>query len=624
MNGYQIFLCLLAAYIGFLIATGFYFTRRQKSLREFLLAGKRAGALSIGFSSAASWLTAGALLAVTGFFMLLGAGSIWGFVAPNILALIIISLFVKKIRSVPAMTQPELLEMRYGPALRGPVAMIIIVVMILFAVADIKGFGLVLQVFYGIDSVQAALIVALSVAVYVTLGGLSAVIATDVIQFVCLAAFVLIMAAMVLVGAGEASSTSISQLVTSDREGWWNPLSIGLPMVLIFCAAILPGWITEQDPWQKVWAARSNKVARNGFLLGSLLVAVVFGGCALIALGLNTLYPEIGKMGFPMGMAKAEPALLQFILDSNFGPIAMAICGVALAAAAMSCADTFAVSGASCLSRDIYQRYINPGASMDQMMTVNRLSVLLIIGCATLGSFFINSIIEAIHVATFIASASYFFALMGGMFWKRGTAAGARWSMIIGFTSQCGFVVLDKVMTAPGAPPYLDTVHPILMSHGVICAMLLSGISYISISLATQPAEAHMLAPFFKSSMEDLSRQTETTNAGEPLPDSRFYYEKTENDKVYLRLDLDIPENMSWDRFLDQVQENHPYWKSFGNKTTLRRCTRPDFLSCASLIKGDLKDILWLEIEGTICSLNELKLELSAAFSDINTTLKAI
>jgi SSS family solute:Na+ symporter len=42
---------------------GYLFNRRQISLREFLLGGRSAGPLSIGFSAAASWLTAGALLA---------------------------------------------------------------------------------------------------------------------------------------------------------------------------------------------------------------------------------------------------------------------------------------------------------------------------------------------------------------------------------------------------------------------------------------------------------------------------------------------------------------------------------------------------------------------------------
>ena len=99
-------------------------------------------------------------------------GSIWAFVAPNIVALLVIAVLVGKIKNLPAITQPELLEQRYGSSVRWPVALIITVVMILFAVADVTGLSLVLQVFYGLDPLYAAAIVAIAVSLYVTLGGL--------------------------------------------------------------------------------------------------------------------------------------------------------------------------------------------------------------------------------------------------------------------------------------------------------------------------------------------------------------------------------------------------------------------------------------------------------------------
>jgi SSS family solute:Na+ symporter len=148
------------------------------------------------------------------------------------------------------------------------------------------------------------------------------------------------MAFVVMTGASEVAGVSVGEVVSQSPSSWWNPMSLGMPMVIIFLAAIVPGWISEQDPWQKVWAAKDDRSARKGMFIGALLVTIVFLGCAIIALGLNTLYPEIAKMGFPMGMAAAEPALLNFILDSGFSNIAIAACGVALATAAMSCADT--------------------------------------------------------------------------------------------------------------------------------------------------------------------------------------------------------------------------------------------------------------------------------------------
>ncbi len=627
MTAYQLFLVCLTIYIGVLIATGLYFSKRQKTLTDFWLAGKEVGCLSLGFSAAASWLTAGALLAVIGFFLLQGMGSIWGFVAPNILALLLIGFLVKKIKKLPAITQPELLELRYGSFLRLPVALIITVVMILFAVADIKGFAMVLQIFYGVSPVHAALIVGLAVAVYVTLGGLSAVIATDVIQFLCLAVFILFMAVVVMSGASGVSAHSAAQLFTSMPDSWWNPLSIGMPMVLIFVFAIVPGWISEQDPWQRVWAAKNEKSARNGMFFGALLVALVFGGCAVIAVGLNSIYPDIAGLGFPMGMVRAEPALLRFIMEHGFSDVAVALCAVALATAAMSCTDTFAASGASCIARDIYQRYVKPEATMKEMRVVNRLSILVIIALATCGSFFIDSIIDAIHIATFIASASYFFVLMGGLYWKRATSGGAAASLCTGFGLQTGLVILDLIKTAPMAPPFLESLHPLLMGHGVILAMAVSGVVFVGVSLATEPTEQVKLIAFFPD--EELAFAAAIKGGSYvPLPQgagvSDMIRVRRYGETVRLHLSAELPGEVLWKQLIKALAGSLEHWLCLAGAESIQRfgqgrAGEAGFHSCITVCRGDGPSTLWFETEGKYTYLEQLKEEICRALVDTET-----
>jgi len=122
----------------------------------------------------------------------------------------------------------------------------------------------------------------------------------------------------------------------------------------------------------------------------------------------------------------------------------------------------------------------------------------LIVALATLVFFYINSIIDAIHIATFIASASYFFDLMGGLYWKRATGQGAVASLWTGFILQTGLVIFDLAKTAPMTPPYLESIHPVFMGHGVIIAMLISGTVFVGVSLVTKPCEKEQLEIFFK------------------------------------------------------------------------------------------------------------------------------
>ena len=632
MEGSQFFFILLAVYVSGLISIGWYFTKKQKTVTDFWLAGREVGALAIGFSAAASWLTAGALLAVIAFFILLGMGSVWSFVAPNILALLIIALIVGRIKHLPAITQPELLEQRYSSAIRAPVAIIITIVMILFAVADIKGFALVLEELYGLTPIYAAGIVALAVSVYVTLGGLSAVVWTDVVQFVFLSVFTIVMAVLAVgaatsgasYGAADLPPITVSELFGDLPGVWWNPFSIGIPMVIIFIFAIVPGWITEQDPWQRVWAAKDAKSAKIGMVLGSLLIAVVFIGCAVIAIGLNTIYPEIAEAGFPAGMGLAERALLTFI-NSSFSPLVVALSAIGLAAAAMSCADTFATSGASCISRDIYQRFIKPDATMKEMLAINRISVLIIVAAATIASFYIESIMDAIHIATFIASASYFFPLMGGLYWKRATKEGALAGLVIGGLTQIGLILIDLAKTAPMATSYLETVHPVLVNHGIIVGMLLSAFAFFGVSLITKPSDTVNLAPFFESSAEKLAlhdAQTVDESNPEYIRFLEILEKKITGERAHLHLNLESSATVNWNNFIEKLKSIYPAWVTPSGNDSVYRLTQADMLACVSITRGHNENEIWFASEPRTEFIDRQRKEMFIAFEEIEDVLK--
>lgn len=629
MDGYSIFLVMLAVYIASLVAIGWYFNNRQKSVTDFWLAGRRIGPGALGFSAAASWLTAGGILAVVGYYMLQGMGSIWAFVAPNIIALLFLAVLVRKIKNLPAITQPELLEQRYGSIVRWPIALIITVVMILFSVADITGLSLVLQTFYGLDPLYAAAIVAIAVSLYVTLGGLYAVIWTDTIQFAFLAIFTVGMAfaavGTVADGSLSTSAISASELLGNVPADWWNPFSIGLPMVLIFCLAIIPGWITEQDPWQKVWAARDAKSASLGMIIGALMITVVFASCAVIAIALNSIYPEIAEMGFPAGMALAEPALLSFVTERfASAPVIIAFSAIGLAAASMSCTDTFSTSGASCISRDIYQRYIKPDATMKEMMLVNRVSVLFIILAATAGSFVIPNIIDAIHIATFIASSSYFFPLMGGLYWKRATKEGAFAGMVVGFTVQVALVALDLIKTPPLSPNYLESIHPILMSHGVIVGMFLSAVAFFGVSLITKPSSRVNLAPFFETEAEELSRY-EAREINEKDPEYSVFLknldEKVTGERAHLQLNIRTSGNLSWDELIEKLKTVSPAWVTPTGLDSVYRLTHGDMLACVAVTRGTGEQDIWLKAEPKLETVGKQKKELFTAYEELKKVL---
>ena len=122
MDAYSFFLVFLAIYIAVLLTIGLYLSRRQKVCDGLLAGRKELGPITIGFSAASAWITASALA--------LGHRAVsphrhrldmdLGF--PNIAGLIIIAAISGRIKNIPALTQPELMEIRYDPMIRAPVA----------------------------------------------------------------------------------------------------------------------------------------------------------------------------------------------------------------------------------------------------------------------------------------------------------------------------------------------------------------------------------------------------------------------------------------------------------------------------------------------------------------------
>lgn len=103
-----------------------------------------------------------------------------------------------------------------------------------------------------------------------------------------------------------------------------------------------------------------------------------------------------------------------------------------------------------------------------------------------------------------------FFPLMGGLYWKRATREGAVAAMVLGGGVQVVLVIVDLVKTAPMTPPFLETLHPIIMGHGVILGMGLSAADFIKVSLATRPVAALIRVP----SRYSINATTLSVNSG--------------------------------------------------------------------------------------------------------------
>ena len=614
------FLVFLAIYIAILLGIGLYFSRRQRSETDFWLAGRELGPISIGLAAASAWTTASALLLATGLFLLYGIGSIWIWVFPNIAGLAIIAAISGRIKNIPALTQPELMEIRYDPMIRAPVAIAVTIMMILFSVTDFIGFKMVLGTFFGIEPIFAIAIMAVSVALYVGVGGFRAVVWTDMVQYILLAGLAAYVAHMAL---GLSANEGVSLIAASSMLGadWWDIFSMGgILGALVFIVALVPGWVAEQDPWQKVWAARDDRSAKRGLLLGATLLVLIYSFCLLAAIGLSVIYPRPGNE------MEAEMLYLRIISDNVPGWL-LGLLTIGFAAASMSCTDTFATSGASCLSRDLIQRHLWPTATVKEMLILNRILIVIMVFISALIALNVDSIMDAVIIATVIGTTSYFFPIIGGLYWKRATKWGAMAALVAGGGTQILLVSYEQFwLKAP-----LDSISPYLVEHGVLVGLSLSALFFVGVSLATRQAEDIRLAPFFTDIAErvfqgDLPR-VDRTNP-DYLKIASDIEEKLAGDRIHLRLTIEYSlaheeaghQLLMWKPFIEKLQERHPVWFTPTGSHVAYRLSQADMQACIKMVHGTSRQI-WLNSEPRQEEGDRQRDELVIAYLEIGEVL---
>jgi SSS family solute:Na+ symporter len=219
-------------------------------------------------------------------------------------------------------------------------------------------------------------------AIYTYLGGLSAVVRTDLIQFL-----LLIGGGTVLLGIGLKELGGFAALY--EKAGVRMHLHLPndhpkLPWLGIATMILLnlQYWGCNQVILQRALAARSLRDAQIGLLVGGVFKYLT---AALIVLPGIALFGILGHDGALTDNDLAYPTLVNMI--GGVGLKGIILCG--LFASLMSTADSIFNSVSTLWSVDIYRKFIRPGASDAQVIRAGKVSIVgtLLVGIA-MGAFF--------------------------------------------------------------------------------------------------------------------------------------------------------------------------------------------------------------------------------------------
>jgi len=364
---------VLAGYFIILFGIGIAVSRRKGNSTDYFLAGRNVGWFAIGASLFASNISS------EHFIGLAGSGAASGLAVGHfewlacLIVLLLGWLFAPFYLRSSVFTMPEFLERRYNSASRWYLTSISIVayVMTKISVTLFAG-GLLLKQIVGWDMVTSAIIMVVATGIYTVIGGLRAVIYTELIQM-----FILIGGAVTLTVVGLNEVGGVSGLQSNTPPEFWHmfkPLSDpDFPWTGIIFGAPILGiwyWCTDQYIVQRVLSARGIDDARGGTIFAGYLkilpvfIMVIPGLIAFI------LFPEIIAKDSNL----AYPTLVTKLLPAGVRGVVIASLLAALMSSLASCFN----SSSTLFTMDVYKK-LKPEAEEKELVRMGRLATVVLV-----------------------------------------------------------------------------------------------------------------------------------------------------------------------------------------------------------------------------------------------------
>lgn len=202
---------------------------------------------------------------------------------------------------------------------------------------------------------------------------------------------------------------------------------------------------------------------------------------------ISTLIGMAGRAFIPPEGMRPD-AVFYTVLQEVLPPFLGGILAMGLMAAVVSGGDSFIMQGSSNLTRDIYNRYMNPEASSEQLLRISRWSATIIAVLGLLVSFAVTDIITLYSYALKWSGVALVIPFLAIMFWRRTTRAGIVWSMILALSVTVIWEVAGR---------------PLGISEALVGYVVMA-VSLVSISLATSHSDNEQVVALWS---EDLQRR---------------------------------------------------------------------------------------------------------------------
>ncbi|WP_242202078.1 sodium:solute symporter family transporter [Aestuariivivens insulae] len=464
----------LIVYLLLMVFMGWYFSRRNKSTNDYFLGGGRIPWWAAGLSIYATMLSAITYLSQPALAYAFDWQAYLGYFSILLIAPLVIAFYLPFFRKLKLTTAYEYLEKRFNITIR-------LFSSISFTLFQLVRMGIVvylpalaLSTVMGLDIYLAIVVMGILAILYTYMGGIEAVIWTDVIQVVVL--ILGLVAGLVFIGIEIGNVGYIFDTAITDGKLQMLDLRFSFTEVVTWSlflgsfALNFASYTTDQAVIQRYMTTSNEKEARKSIWLNGI-IAIPFG--ILIFMMGTFLYVYFKEHPEFLTVGMQNDSVFPLFITNHLPPGIAGLVIAGIFSASMSSLDSSMHSVSTVVTVDYYQRFYKSYTDMKGLKLAR---------WTTLGVGIMGTVIACLMAAFPVTSIFFFFQEMIGLF---GSAiAGifllgvfikkAHWKgTLIGAISSIVTLIFMKYNTAINFYIYPLIAIPICVGIGYIFSLII-------------------------------------------------------------------------------------------------------------------------------------------------------
>jgi solute:Na+ symporter, SSS family len=414
-------LVILIAYSLALMALGLVLGRRVRGAADFFVADRRLGPGLIFATMLAANIGAGSTVGATALGYSYGISASWWVGSAGIGSIVLAFWIGPAMRRHAAahrlLTVGDYLEHRYDAGVRAAAAGILWIGSLFILAGQLWAMGSIINAVAGLAPWMGCVIGGAVITVYFAAGGLLTSARVNVVQL----AVKMIGFALALPIALQAVAAGSSEGLARPTADYWTLWRAGSPG-LSTLAIIVPPFIVSPGLLQKIFGARDDRAVRAGVALNALGLLMFASVPAVLGIVARTAFPSL----------PAPDSALPMLLVHTLPPLVGAIGLAAVFSAEISASDAILFMLTTSLSKDFYQRFLNPTADDRRVLRVAQGTAVAAGAFGTLLAIALGSVVNALTIFYTLIGVSLFIPIVAGLYVRRTSPAGALFSMAAG------------------------------------------------------------------------------------------------------------------------------------------------------------------------------------------------